>query len=68
MTTQKQIQAFEKRFDDAKSPVTFDNLDAIIRNNRTRYKQGLISLEKYYTLFNNIENFKKACCKYWELF
>ena len=64
---EKSIKNFEKIFDNKGLPITFDGLHKIIQKLRMDYKNNKITLEKYYTYKNNIENFEKACIKYWEL-
>ena len=64
---EKSIKNFEKIFDDKCLHITFNGLDKIIQKLRMDYKNNKITLEKYYTYKNNIENFEKACIKYWEL-
>ena len=58
---------YEKFFDDNKEPINFNRLDKIIKIQRDRYKNGLITLDRYYKYFNNIEQFKKLCYEYWEM-
>ena len=64
---EKSIKNFEKIFDDKGMTTTFDGLYKIIQKLRMDYKNNKITLEKYYTYKNNIENFEKDCIKYWEL-
>ena len=61
------VVKYEKIFDDNKKTINFNKLDKIIKLQRDRYKNGLISLEQYYKYFNNIERFKKLCYEYWGL-
>lgn len=58
---------YEKIFDDKKEPINFNKLDKIIKMQRDRYKNCLITLEQYYKYFNNIEKFKKLCYEYWKV-
>lgn len=66
-TNYTSVIKYEKLFDDNKEPINFNRLDNIIKIQRDRYKNGLITLDKYYKYFNNIEQFKKLCYEYWEM-
>ena len=66
MTTKyTSVIKYEKFFDDNKEPINFNRLDKIIKIQRDRYKNGMITLDRYYKYFNNIEQFKKLCYEYW---
>ena len=58
---------YEKIFDDNKEAINFNKLDKIIKTQRDRYKNGLITLGQYYKYFNNIDRFKKLCYEYWDI-
>ena len=58
---------YEKIFDDNKEAINFNKLDKIIKLQRDRYKNGLITLGQYYKYFHNIDRFKKLCYEYWDI-